>query len=283
MPDNNKLHPLQSEGVVDYHCHCDYSIDAEGTIDEYCEAAVKRNLAEICFTTHYDTNPNSGGEVEFIRVKGELKPVTPDNLAPYVDDVRRAAEKYYSLGLSVKVGVEIGWYEGCEEIVKNLKDRFALDYVLCGIHELEDVCFCCSHGVDKCFSRYSAEQMVEVYFGEVKKAAESRLFDTIAHLSYYLRSGIDYYGENITTIHRPFLQETFKALVASSTGIEVNTSARRHGLSDYYPPVEIINAARKSGVEVRFLGSDAHLPDQVGFDFEGALALIPSMIRGCED
>ncbi len=283
MSEIDKLQPIHMEGVMDYHCHCDYSSDAEGTVDEYCEAAVKRNLAEICFTTHFDANPDSGGAAEYIRVKGENLPATVDNLAPYVDDVRRVAEKYYVEGLSVKLGIEVGWYDGCQDLVRQAKDRYDLDYVLCGIHELDNICFCCSSSYEKCFSRFTAEQVTEKYYSGVQAAARTGLFDTIAHLAYYLRAGLDYFGPDIRDAHRPHLRDTFDALIASDTGIEINTSAIRHGLNNYYPPIEIVNAAKKAGVEVTHLGSDAHRPEQVGFDFEAALAHVPDTTRGCEE
>ena len=43
--------------LPDYHVHPDFSFDAKGTIDEFCETAIKKGLTEICFTTHYDTDP----------------------------------------------------------------------------------------------------------------------------------------------------------------------------------------------------------------------------------
>lgn len=283
MSNLDKIQPIHIQGAMDYHVHCDYSVDAEGSIDEFCEAAIKRNLAEICFTTHYDANPNVTGGVEYIVVRGNKLPVSPDSLAYYVDDVRRAAEEFYVKGLSVKLGVEIGWFKGCEAIVQRLKERFNFDYVLCGIHEIEDICFCCSHSYEKCFARYQPEQVAEKYFEDVILAAKSGLFDSIAHLVYYLRSGQEYYGDKILRVHEPLLEDTFRALIASNTGIEINTSGIRHGFKEYYPRMDVINAAKKAGVEVNFLGSDAHKPEQVGFDFEAALALVPDSIRGCED
>ena len=43
--------------MVDFHAHCEYSIDAEGTIDQYAQAALKAGLSHICFTTHCDLDP----------------------------------------------------------------------------------------------------------------------------------------------------------------------------------------------------------------------------------
>lgn len=268
---------------MDYHCHCDYSIDAEGTIEEFCQAALKRNLAEICFTTHYDANPNSDGRTNYIKVNGEKKPVSPEALEPYVEEVRKAAEKFYLKGLSVKLGVELGWYPGCEEMVEKLKDRFHFDYVLCGIHEVDDICFCCKQTFEDTFRQFSSTEIVEKYFKQVTAAARSNLFDTIAHLEYYLKYGQQFYGDGLLGVDQPYLQQTFEALVDSHTGIEIDTSGLRHGLKDYYPRMEVVNAAKKAGVTVSYLGSDAHRPEQVGYDFEAAVSLVPDSIHSCDD
>src|SRR3972149_140557 len=88
MPEKKSVTPLQISGLSDMHCHCDFSIDALGTIEEYCDAALERGLAEICFTTHYDANPRSeDGKASFISVGGKRKPATIDNLVPYVEHV----------------------------------------------------------------------------------------------------------------------------------------------------------------------------------------------------
>ncbi len=284
MSENTKIEPLLIEGVVDNHCHCDYSPDAEGTIDEYCEAALERNLAEICFTTHYDSNPKLEGTKTGIRINGEVKSATPDNLAVYVDDVARAGQKYYPLGLSVKTGVEFGWFEGCEEEALKLRERFGLSYMLCGIHDIDNLCFACHSTYEKAFAKYSVEEMVQKYFSSAVKAAKTGLFDNIAHLDYYVKYGTKYYGEAVNEAYKPYISEVFTALKASRrTGIEVNTAGMRHGRGEYYPSMEIINLAKKAGVTVQVLGSDAHRPEQVGFDFEMATSLIPDTLRGCLD
>jgi histidinol-phosphatase (PHP family) len=284
MPDQYEIKPLTQPGLADYHVHPDFSVDAVGSISEFCEAALKRNLAEICFTTHYDSNPQSDGEANFILVKGIRKPATPDNLAYYVEAVKKAHEKYYPAGLSVKTGVEIGWYPGCEEMVSKLKERFRFDFALCGIHELNNTCFCCKEHFKKCFEHFeSMEKMLEAYFAEVVTAARSGLFDVIAHLDYYKKYGLKYYGPELNDAFEPFIKDVFAALNDSETALEVNTAALRKGISDYYPSVKIINAARKAGVEIASLGSDAHAPNEIGYDFEAASALVPPQLCESED
>ena len=284
MPKKIQIEPLEVTGLADYHCHCDYSVDATGSINEYCEAALQRNLAELCFTTHYDANPASvDSSANLISVKGEKLRATIENLAEYVKDVERAHAKYYPMGLYVRLGLEFGWYSGCEEEVSKLKRAYDFEYMLCGIHELGDICFCCSHSYEECFGRYSLEEMAAEYFAEGKKAARTGLFDTIAHLDYYKKYGEKYYGKQVHEAHRPQLRELFEALKESGTAIEINTAAARKGFSSYYPQVEIVNAARRSGVEVIHLGSDAHAPEHVGYDFDAAEAQLPQIAGGCDD
>jgi histidinol-phosphatase (PHP family) len=285
MLDLNQIEPLNISGLSDYHCHCDYSFDAEGTVYEYCEVALKRGLSEICFTTHWDTSPLCEGEDNVIRINGEFKPALPDNLQPYVDDVRRVGEVFYSRGLAVKLGLEFGWFPGCEEQAARLKERFDFDHFLCGIHELGKYCFCCRHSYIRCFEPYSVEQVIDLYAREVIAAARSGLFHCIAHLDYIRKFGQAYYGPALNDL---LLERAgpsmFEALRESNTALEVNTSAIRRGFNEYFPKTRMVNAARRAGVNFYYLGSDAHQPSEVGFDFDTAAALVsPSSEAWCED
>ncbi|MFH1372628.1 MAG: histidinol-phosphatase HisJ family protein [bacterium] len=278
MPsDYPELTPLTQISLADYHCHCDYSIDAIGSIDDYCRAALQLGLVEICFTTHFDTNPAAGSGDCFIRIDGEKRPATPDNFEVYVDHVHRAHEEFYPRGLSVKLGVEIGWWPGCLESVSGLLDRFDLDHVLCGIHEIYDRCICFDR-FSQSFAHLTVDQFCREYFHQVKTAVHSGLFDAIAHLDYYVRFGHKHYGPVIHKAYAPYLNELFDSLKATDTALEINTSAIRHGFHQYYPSMAILNSARRAGAALRFLGSDAHRPEQVGLDFDAAAVLIPDRI-----
>ncbi|HOD65625.1 MAG TPA: histidinol-phosphatase HisJ family protein [candidate division Zixibacteria bacterium] len=264
---------LATPHLTDFHVHCDYSTDAVGTIDEYCRAALARGLAEICFVTHYDTNPAVDSGDCFVRIKGVERRAAPEHLAPYVDEVHRAHDEYYPRGLMVKLGIEVGWWEGCEDTVRGAIERYPFDYVLCGIHDVGDVCIC-SHDTEGNLGRMAPERLIEEYFRQAVLAARTGLFSALAHLTYYRRFGEQYYGSIINELHRPYLPELWEALRAGGTAMEINTSAIRHGLGEYYPPPGLIHAARRAGVRVERLGSDSHRPEQVGLDFDAAAPLV---------
>ena len=277
------LEQIHFEGAMDYHVHCDYSIDAEGTIDEYCEAALARNLAEICFTTHYDCNPIGDCQGNLISIKGEHKPTSIENLKPYVDDVHKAAEKFYGRGLSVKLGLEFGWFDNCQETAQKVKDAYPFDYFLCGIHEIENICFCCPTTYEKCFERFSSEEMIKKYFEAVIEASDSKLFNTIAHLEYYIKYAKTFYKDSFSNNYEKYLPDLFASLKKSGTTLEINTAGYRHGVNQYYPNMKIINRAKKEGVHIIYLASDAHRPQDIGDEFEIAAAFVPNTITGTEE
>jgi histidinol-phosphatase (PHP family) len=272
LPEQYDQSPLPTSGLTDYHVHPDFSVDAEGTVRDFCERALVRGLAGLCFTTHFDANPDSDGLVNFIRVGGVDRPATVENLRPYVEAVSEARAVFGTRGLRVLPGVEFGWYPGCEGQVEELRRVWNFDYVLCGIHELENICLCSQHNVRACFSRYDASAFTAKYFEQACAAAGSGLFDAMAHVPYYLRYGPGFYGADMLTLHERHAERFFSACVKTHTALEINTSGIRHGRGHYYPPDAVIMAAREAGVVVDRLGSDAHHPEQLALDFDRAAA-----------
>ena len=94
--------------VGDYHVHPDYSVDATGTLREFCDKAIEIGLSEIVFTTHVDCNPAFEG-YNFIRINGENKPVNTDSLKKYRDDVYELANGNDPVSIMVRCGVEIDY------------------------------------------------------------------------------------------------------------------------------------------------------------------------------
>jgi len=269
--------------LADYHVHPDFSIDAEGSLDEFCMAAVKAGLAEVCFTTHYDTDPNIPEDVRSMRIGGKLQPVSDKTVAAYLEAVGEANEKYFPIGLQVNAGIEVGWYSGCEEEIAALFAKFPFTYKLVGLHDLDDDCFCYHKTANDCFSKHTLDQFADRYFGYIKEAAQSGLFDSIAHLDVYRRFGLAYYGDEILEIHRGRIEPIFEIMSANETGFEINTSGFRHGLDQFYPTMEIVNLARSMGVRIAAIGSDAHKPEDVGGNLESAAQIAYELFPYCDE
>ncbi len=264
---------LTCGAVADYHVHPDYSVDAQGSIDDYCRAAIHVGLREICFTTHYDADPTRVGREGFMVIEGRREPLSDDCVRHYLDDVKQAYAEYGPAGLMVRGGLEFGYYPGCEEHIAEVQRTFPLHYRLGAVHSIEDHCVCCRDEAAKLFAKFSLERLADRYFERLEQAAASGLFDCLAHIDVYRRYGLAHYGEKIKTIHRGRIDKLFATMKKHDVGFEVNTSAIRHGLPEYYPSMEIINDARAHGVRLVTLGSDAHRPDQIALDFDTATSV----------
>lgn len=138
---------------ADYHVHPDYSLDATGTIDQYCQKAIELGLREICFTTHYDSDPFRKDEDPFMRVDGEIVPLTEGNVRKYIEDVRKADKKYSPCGLSVRVGLEVDYAPHIEEELRLNLASFELDYLLGAVHCLDHIAISASNEAERYFKK----------------------------------------------------------------------------------------------------------------------------------
>nr|MBN2278913.1 histidinol-phosphatase HisJ family protein [candidate division Zixibacteria bacterium] len=266
--------------LADYHVHPDFSFDAQGTLAEHCEAARKRGIAEICFTSHYDTNPVLSEKTRQIRVAGEMLPTTVENFRHYVEAVAHIGAES---PMVIKCGVEAGYYPGCEEEISRLFKTYRFDYKLGAVHEVGDFNICNPNHFEDGHKELPLGSLLDRYFEVVDRAVESRLFDVIAHLDMYKWYGLKYYGEDLLTAHRGRIEPILEKMADYNIGIEINTAAVRKGHKEYYPSMDIVNLARAAGVRIAAIGSDAHKPDEIGYDFDGAMAIAYELFPYCNE
>jgi histidinol-phosphatase (PHP family) len=272
------LQRLTCDVVSDNHIHPGYSIDAEGSVDDYCRAAIAVGLKEICFTTHYDADPARLDHEGFMVINGKREKLSDNCIRTYLEDVKRAADEFGQAGLMVRGGMEFGYFPNCEKQIADLQSKFRFDYRLGSVHNIGSECVCYREETVKLFSRMTLNQLADRYFELLDQCAASGLFDCLGHLDVYRRYGFEYYGEGINTAHRGRIEKLFETMKKHNVGYEVNTSAIRHGFFEYYPGMEIINMARAAGVPLRALGSDAHRPGQIALDFDAASAVAYELV-----
>jgi histidinol-phosphatase (PHP family) len=257
--------------LADCHVHPAYSIDAKGTLDEYCRAALDLGLGEICFTTHYDADPTRMEREGVIVIDGRPEKLTDQAVKHYFDDVARVHEEY-GAGLIVRAGMEFGYFPGCEPLIADVQGKFPLSYRLGAVHQVGDLCVCCREEAPRLYASLTLTQLADRYFELLDRCAATGLFDCLAHIDVYRRYGLAHYGPEIDTIHRGRIEKVFETMLQHQVGFELNTSGIRHGIGDYYPAMEIINLSREMGVPLMSMGSDAHHPSQLALDFDAAAA-----------
>lgn len=260
--------------MIDYHVHPDYSPDASGTLAEYCAAAAAAGLTEVCFTTHYEPDP-ARAEVEWVRVRGERRPVSSDWVRDYMADIAECRTEFAPL--IVLAGVEVGYEPGLEGAVSDFLDRNPFDFVLGAIHCLDHVSITAGNELDRFrreYAHHGAGFVAARYSEFVRAAAGSQLFNCIAHLDIYRKYIRELFNEDFDRTIDESLDATLRFIAASGTGIEVNSSALRRGSDEPYPSVGILRRAVAAGVRTFTTGSDAHRPADVGRDIETVTGIL---------
>ncbi len=243
--------------VPDFHLHTVLCKHARGEPAEYVARAAELGLAEVCFTDHI---PAPDGYDPRNRM-------TLDQVARY----RAMITALPAAGAGapvVHLGIEADYYEeGMPFLRAWLPRQTDLDFVLGSVHYLG------RWGFDNPAERavWDAVDVTHTwrsYFSLVGALAETRLADAVAHLDLPKKFGYRPPERALREMAAPALDRVADAGMA----LEINTSGLRRPVREIYPSPLLLEMARERGIPICF-GSDAHAPDEVGFQFAAAVAL----------
>lgn len=239
---------------ADYHMHTPLCRHARGEPAEYAAHAVRLGFEEIGFSDH---SPMPSDNFDDWRMRFS-------DLDEYIAKVETARQEFPDL--RIRIGLEVDYLPGGESWVQELADRHPWDYLIGSVHYVNE-----TWAVDSPFQmdewkRRNAREVWQAYCERLTMAAESGLFDIIGHADLCKKFAIAPEGDT-TELFRPFLE----AAGASGVAIELNTAGLRKDCREIYPSAAILRLAFESGVPITF-GSDAHAPEEVGMDFNQAIA-----------
>lgn len=259
--------------IIDYHIHPNYSIDAEGSIEEYCAQAIKIGIDEICFTPHFEIDPIRKEKDDKINFSGTIVPMRSGWIDYYFKEIKKAQKKFPNL--SVKAGIEVGYDPIIETETKSFINQYPFDFILGSIHCINHIAITDHKELAEFKTNYLHKgytQVAKEYFEILNLAIKSRLFHSIAHFDVYKKYGLEIFGEDLLRASEPFLKPTLELMAKQNTGLEINTSGLRRKPKEIYPAEGILLLAKKVGIKIFTIGSDAHrIKDlgsglQTGFD-----------------
>lgn len=274
--------------MIDYHVHPDFSHDASGSVEDYCLRASELGIEEICFTTHYEPDPERAS-IEHVIVDGVRQSTESDWPRHYFAAIEASRRAFPRLG--IRAGVEVGYEKGLEGQIAGFLSRYQFDFVLCGTHLVNHIAITAGAELEEfseCCQSLGAEWFAETFFDYVRAAVESGLFDCIAHLDVYRKYAAQLFGPELDAACRSRLLRAVEQIAAAGIGLEVNTSGMRRPGGETYPPEWVVRAARDAGVRVFTVGSDAHRLEDLGagvglaIDMLARLGLRPARFAGRE-
>jgi len=250
--------------MVDYHVHTDHSGDGRTPVDAMVQTAITKGLSEICITSHYDVDAPVGNRFNFNL-----------DFPVYVADVQRCA-KTYADRIAVKLGVEAGLQADKPQVIQTATKSirsWPFDFVIASTHFLRDPDY---HRPTNWID-VKKGQVQALYLNHTLQYLEKfNDFDVIAHLTYFSRyspSATKAEREMTYDDNRELYDRLFEILVQRGKGIEINTSVK--STQDLFiPDYSIAKRFYELGGRIVTIGSDAHVPQQIGAYYHEALQML---------
>jgi histidinol-phosphatase (PHP family) len=215
----------------------------------YAEVAEARGLRGIIFTCHC---PLPDGISAAVRM-------APEQFDDYVDLVARAREAFAGR-VDVRLGLESDFYPGVEPWLEKLHARATLHHVLGSVHTQ----------VPEYRARYFRGNWFEyqqTYFEHLALAAETGLYDTIAHPDLVKNESP---ASWLLARIEPFIQRALDRIAVTGVAMELNTSGVNKALPEMNPGRRMLELMHERGIPV-VIGADAHRPQQVAAGYADGL------------
>jgi histidinol-phosphatase (PHP family) len=173
----------------------------------------------------------------------------------------------------LRLGIEADFVPGREDRMAELLTARDFDYVIGSIHFLGD------GALD--YDRYdvwtmasSPDRVWRTYFEWLGEAAASGMFDILAHPDL-----VKYWGPERPRPDRDpraYYELAMEGIAESGIAVEVSTAGLHKPVGELYPSRAFLEMVLEAGNPIA-LSSDAHVPDDLGRDYEQALELLDDL------
>jgi len=250
--------------LTDYHVHL--RPDEDGTVPEryftrenaerYRQTAAERGIEELGVAEHVYRFAQS---LE-VWTHPFWRRWAHDDLDEYCAFVREETD--------LRLGIEADFVPGAEDRMQTLLDARAWDYVVGSIHFLRDRALDVRGDWDV-WDGGDPDDVWRRYFETLGQAAATGMFDVLAHPDL-----VKVWGKAAPVPDRDprfYYELAMEGIAESRVAIEVSTAGLRKPVGEIYPARAFLEMCLEAGCPVA-LSSDAHEPDQLGYEYERAVS-----------
>jgi histidinol-phosphatase (PHP family) len=253
--------------LTDYHLHLRPDEDrtafehcfSAANVDRYLAAAERAGIEELGVSEHV---------YRFHQALDLWRhPLWIENA---VDDIDAYCE--FVRGTPLRLGIECDFIPGAEERIAALLGARDFDYVVGSVHFIGEGDAAIDHeGFDVWEGDGDAAEIWRRYFSMVAECARSGLYDILAHpdlVKVWGRARPLPEGDL-----RLFYEPAVEAIAESGIAVEISTAGLRKPAGEIYPSLAFAEMCVEAGASFA-LSSDAHTPEQVGFEYDRALEFL---------
>ena len=239
----------------DTHLHTSFSSDSDTTMEQMILRGIELGMETLCFTEHFDPDyPDNPEGLDFLL-----------DFDAYYETFLTLKEKYRSQ-IELLHGIELGVQAHLKPVLDEFyqKNGSRFDFLINSCHIVD--------GLDPYdgiyFQRLPVKEGIRHYFESILSNLKTFPdFQTAGHLDYICRyipkpaPDFDYRE------YQDILDEIFLYLIEHHKALEINTAGWKAGLAWPNPHIDILKRYRELGGELITIGSDAHKPEHMGYDF----------------
>jgi histidinol-phosphatase (PHP family) len=246
---------------MDYHLHTAVTVDGNMNESDACERAVGLGIQEIAFTNH-------------VMLDQPGYDITNASFIAHWENIQICKKRYPQL--TIRLGIEMDYYPDRDAEIKAKIESYErliahpFDIVLGSIHDIRGGFFSNRmHAVDF-FKGKNILSIYHEYFELATLAAQSQLFDIIAHPDLIKKYTYELTPRIPFKSYKSAVESFITALSQYEVGIELNSKGFKRPIKEQYPSMDFIklylSMTRSMGTDpIITLGSDAHKVNEIGF------------------
>jgi histidinol-phosphatase (PHP family) len=242
--------------LINYHLHTNYSVDAKGTVDDYCKKAVSHGFNDICFTNHQEFHDLKNGNNDYS--------LTDEKMDHFFSEVAVAKRKYPSL--KIKIGVELGYSKEYKKDIIEFTKKYPFDCIMGSVHWIGNYLYTNHKFPDE----LSVEERHQSYFKALNEMIRLGYCDYVGHFDV-LHKNTPYIS---LQDYRPLIERCIKSMKENDIGFELNTRGWKNSNKDSYPNAEMLKLLYDSGIRKVTIGSDCHNPEDFADGIKRGLELL---------
>ena len=247
--------------ISDFHLHTIFSEDSETPMETMVLSAIRRGLKTICFTEHLDLDfPPEYGTFSL-------------DLNAYTTELFRLQSRYEK-DIEILLGIEFGMQPHLWEQYLDITNYYPFDFIIASQHLLDRA--------DPYSPRYwqgkNEQECYKAYFTQMLSNLQTmKSYDTLGHLDYIVRYGPNKNKHYSYETYAACIDPILEYLIRHEKCLEVNTAGLKYGLGHPNPEESVLRRYLELGGTLITIGSDAHRPEHIAYDFEKAEDILRSL------
>lgn len=257
--------------ICDCHLHTSFSSDSETDPELQLSRAVELGMKEICITDHEDYDAVSVSDEGILTYLLDYD--------TYLDAMRKLKARWadrIQLNIGLEFGLQMRILDYSREFRKKYWDQ--LDFVIGSNHFVDglDVYYPVYFNKNPDPDRKKAEEERTFHYFEksLERVRAFDCFDSLGHLDYVVRYGPyrnRYYSYRK---YADVIDAILEELIRKDKALEANTAGFKYGLGEPNPCWDVLRRYRELGGTLLTIGSDAHVPGFIGYEFEKTASLL---------